>query len=64
MNLLLNILLTILVLANLVMLIVIAWFKRSKEVKDNKASKIGFTVMNCIYACNIIAILGGMICSA
>lgn len=59
---LLIVLLTVLVLANLTMFIVTAWFKRNKGVKSDKASRIGFTVMCCIFACNIIAILGGMIC--
>ena len=59
---LLIILLTILVVANMAMFIITAWFKQSKGVKGDKASQVGFSVMCGIFACDIIAIIGGMIC--
>lgn len=51
-----TILLTILVLANLFMMAVVA-----VTLKDegNEADKIGFTFMELVFACNVIAIVGG-----
>lgn len=61
MNVLLTVLLTILVLGNLAMLIAVMGFKKKQSVKESKASRIGFAIMSGLFACNIIAILGGMI---
>ena len=56
MHTLVTVLLTVLTLANLFLMAVIAVTLKDK---NDKASKIGFTFMVLVFACNIIAILGG-----
>lgn len=48
----------LLIIANVLLLLCVAWFARGKR---DKASKIGFGIMEVVYVANIVLAIGGMI---